>query len=1320
MSESQARARSKSKRSNHAPQRAAAGGPVAVHGPSSAADSALGAFYSAGPVMGLGGGVQRQVAIGKADDAYEREAAVVADRVTSGKKVEPGDISKIEPGAISQTMPVQKAEAKPEQKVEDKKPVQKAEAKPEEKKPEPLPVQKAEEKKPEQKVEDKKLIQKADAKKPEEKKPEPKPLQKAEAKPEPKVEEKKPVQRAEAKPEEKKPESKPVQKAEARPEEKKPEPIPVQKAEISDEKPAEPSAPETGAEEQEPVQTQPAGAGGASSSSSMAAAAQQAIAGKGGGTSLNPVTRGALESSLGADLGHVRVHDDGPARQAARDLNARAFTHGSDIWLGPGASQNDLRLMAHEATHVVQQAGGVHRMVQRKKGADGPVEQSDVDVTGKTIKIPALRVPKNDSRKVDAIKKKLTGEGFPLPGAWTRWTDQRKVWAEKIVNDSGFRKKVSDKLKGKPGVPLSEKGGAGAGGGEEKKVHVLQRADGQEYYVIGTAETMLPVLALPNWDKVGNYHRFHVDHVLEAYLGGPNTTDNMELLDEKANESSGSKIQSEVDGKVTAAIRQYEYGTAEPVKKGEKRKKQKKWPGSRNVDKVRKSYQILFKELRPELDLVKNADAEENYWTLKEVKDEAKPLDQLKALSEKEIEKKGLVGNETRLVLYPGAGGGSPRRVPWTAGSKKNTDQSELQGLKMRGLDVIAVHYSAAEGKGKIKVKKKEAKAKGKGKGLKKPETMDLDLKEESALGYTAYVDGASVLTELKNAEADALSPIEFREAGLDGEWGPAARGVLRPTIPLLGTTEIDVTLGPDGIMLSKTFSAGEIALPPPLAITHADLTVAVGTGGLEVSGGLNFEIEKVGEGHLGAQAGVSLKGETGFEIEGEFTLDPKLIDTGKLKVWYRKEKFGGEGELGIKEGKVRGIKSASIKASYKDDRLDASGTAELSVPGIKTVNVALSYSEKDGLTLGGSFELADNIPGIQSGSGQALIKQKPGGEGYDVTASGKAVPKIPGISASIDIAYDNGALTIEGTAGYEKGMLKGSILVGVSNRPVGEDGKPAGDPGKKLTLYGGGSVTLKIAPWLQATAGIKLLPNGEVEVAGEIGLPKSLDIFPEKKLDKNIFTIGIDIPIVGVAVAGQRIGIFANISGGLDLSAGIGPGQLQELGLKVTYNPAHEDQTHIQGGAKLHIPAHAGLRLFVRGGLGVGIPIVSAQAGIEIGGQLGLEGALDAGVQVDWTPAKGLKLEAFGEIYVEPKFKFDITGFVLVQADLLITTIELYSKRWQLAAFEYGSGLRLGLKFPVKYEEGKPFDISLSDVQFQVPEIKPKELLSDLVKKIA
>jgi hypothetical protein len=180
-----------------------------------------------------------------------------------------------------------------------------------------------------------------------------------------------------------------------------------------------------------------------------------------------------------------------------------------------------------------------------------------------------------------------------------------------------------------------------------------------------------------------------------------------------------------------------------------------------------------------------------------------------------------------------------------------------------------------------------------------------------------------------------------------------------------------------------------------------------------------------------------------------------------------------------------------------------------------------------------------------------------------------------------------------------------------------------------------------------------------------------------------------------------------------------VGPGQLQEVKLGVTYNPAHEDETKVSGHAALHIPARAGLRLFVRGALGAGIPIVSAEAGIELGGTLGIEGAAHAAVEVDWTPKKGLVLDASAEVYAEPKFKFDITGFVLVEADLLFKTITLYEKKWQLAAMEYGSGLRLGVKLPIHYEEGKPFNLSLSDIQFEVPHVDAMEVIKGLFKKI-
>ncbi len=75
----------------------------------------------------------------------------------------------------------------------------------------------------------------------------------------------------------------------------------------------------------------------------------------GGGSPLDPGLRARIEPHLGIDLGHVRVRREPAAAFAARDLQARAFTAGSTIYLAATSSPADVALMAHEATHVAQQ-----------------------------------------------------------------------------------------------------------------------------------------------------------------------------------------------------------------------------------------------------------------------------------------------------------------------------------------------------------------------------------------------------------------------------------------------------------------------------------------------------------------------------------------------------------------------------------------------------------------------------------------------------------------------------------------------------------------------------------------------------------------------------------------------------------------------------------------------------------------------------------------------------------------------------------------------------------------------------------------------------
>lgn len=93
----------------------------------------------------------------------------------------------------------------------------------------------------------------------------------------------------------------------------------------------------------------------AGSSHAVPRTVSSAVASPGRGRPLDAAVRARIEPHLGVDLGHVRVHQGGEAAVAAHDLHARAFTSGATIFLAAGSSPTDVALMAHEATHVVQQ-----------------------------------------------------------------------------------------------------------------------------------------------------------------------------------------------------------------------------------------------------------------------------------------------------------------------------------------------------------------------------------------------------------------------------------------------------------------------------------------------------------------------------------------------------------------------------------------------------------------------------------------------------------------------------------------------------------------------------------------------------------------------------------------------------------------------------------------------------------------------------------------------------------------------------------------------------------------------------------------------------
>lgn len=78
------------------------------------------------------------------------------------------------------------------------------------------------------------------------------------------------------------------------------------------------------------------------------------------GQPLDTATRAFFEPRFSHDFSQVRVHTDARAAESAREVNAFAYTVGSNVVFGAGqyapGTTAGKRLLAHELTHVAQQA----------------------------------------------------------------------------------------------------------------------------------------------------------------------------------------------------------------------------------------------------------------------------------------------------------------------------------------------------------------------------------------------------------------------------------------------------------------------------------------------------------------------------------------------------------------------------------------------------------------------------------------------------------------------------------------------------------------------------------------------------------------------------------------------------------------------------------------------------------------------------------------------------------------------------------------------------------------------------------------------------
>jgi hypothetical protein len=115
------------------------------------------------------------------------------------------------------------------------------------------------------------------------------------------------------------------------------------------------------------------------------------------GEPLRPQVRSTLEQSFALPLHPVRVHQDTRSSAVVDGIGARAFTFGTDVFLSSREHPGDVRLLAHEVTHVVQQRGGGNAVQTWSEGAGG----GGVEALESEARRAAEVVPRGESFNVE-------------------------------------------------------------------------------------------------------------------------------------------------------------------------------------------------------------------------------------------------------------------------------------------------------------------------------------------------------------------------------------------------------------------------------------------------------------------------------------------------------------------------------------------------------------------------------------------------------------------------------------------------------------------------------------------------------------------------------------------------------------------------------------------------------------------------------------------------------------------------------------------------------------------------------------------------------
>ncbi|MDW7693782.1 DUF4157 domain-containing protein [Flammeovirgaceae bacterium SG7u.111] len=197
----------------------------------------------------------------------------------------------------------------------------------------------------------------------------------------------------------------------------------LQKKEKEEDEPLQTMSIQRSEEEEEPLQTKVESSRSETEASSTLQ--DQLRASKGGGSLLPDATNQFMSNAFGSDFSNVRVHNGHSAQEMNQGIQAKAFTHGSDIYFNKGQyspeTSSGKNLLAHELTHVVQQgaaSSGIHKKEVIQRTEDLAATRFSGNSILERVFDGQITISKNSRRSgthVRLIQESLLALGYTLP-----------------------------------------------------------------------------------------------------------------------------------------------------------------------------------------------------------------------------------------------------------------------------------------------------------------------------------------------------------------------------------------------------------------------------------------------------------------------------------------------------------------------------------------------------------------------------------------------------------------------------------------------------------------------------------------------------------------------------------------------------------------------------------------------------------------------------------------------------------------------------------------------------------------------------------------